>query len=202
MSTQPFFSDSSKEIQISTTESKSDEAAVESPDVALSPFERAMERFWLFEIAALLISTLGLTAVVITLRITQGKQMPSWELKLSNGWSSTVTINSVLSIFSTMVKATVLIPVGAAMGELKWIWFKDDRLLTDVQVFEDAARGPMGSAVMLWKFRGKGLACLGAVIVISSLALDFAFQQLVTYPLKPVGVGNATVGMTPLSNHD
>lgn len=197
MSTQETWSKELKSTQITTTETEDDGGVASSHDVKLSAFKRLSERFWLFEIGALLVSTIGLIAVVITLRTTEGKPMPTWELKGPKGYSSTLTINAILSLFATMVKATVLIPVGAAMGELKWMWFSKDRLLTDVQVFEDAARGPLGSAMMLWKFRGKGLASLGAVVVIGSLTLDFAFQQLVTYPLLPVAVGNASVGMRP-----
>lgn len=152
-----------------------------------------MEKLWLFEIIALFISLIALIAIVIILRVTEGKRVPTWQIKPKHTKALTVTINSVISIFSTIVKSTVLIPVIAAMGELKWMWFRDDHRLTDFQVFDSAAKGPLGAALMLWTFRGRNLACLGAIIIIGSLALDFAFQQLVTFPLRPVYVGQATI---------
>ncbi|EXJ55737.1 hypothetical protein A1O7_08667 [Cladophialophora yegresii CBS 114405] len=162
----------------------------------LSRMEQLMERLWAFEIFALVISTLALLGLIILLRVTNGQKVPNWTVKPRHTKPFTVTINSVISIFSTAVKSTVLIPVAAAMGELKWMWFNSGHRLTDIQVFESAARGPLGAIIMLWSFRGRSLACLGAVIILGSLALDFGFQQLVTYPLRPVNLGPATIART------
>lgn len=41
------------------------------------------------------------------------------------------------------------------------------------------------------------LVCLGALITIGSLALDFSFQQLVTYPPHPVDVKTAYMPASP-----
>ncbi|ETI21296.1 hypothetical protein G647_07642 [Cladophialophora carrionii CBS 160.54] len=163
---------------------------------AISRLEQLMERLWAFEIFALVVSTLALLGLIILLRVTNGQKVPNWTIKPKHTKPFTVTINSVISIFSTAVKSTVLIPVAAAMGELKWMWFNSGHRLTDIQVFESAARGPLGAAIMLWSFRGRSLACLGAVIILGSLALDFGFQQLVTYPLRPVNLGPATIART------
>jgi hypothetical protein len=155
-----------------------------------------MEKLWLFEIIALAISVMGLIAIIIILRVTEGERVPTWQIKTRHTKPLTVTINSVISLFSTTIKSTVLIPVIAAMGELKWMWFREDHRLTDMQVFDSAAKGPLGAAIMLWTFRGRSLACLGAFIIIGSLSLDFAFQQLLTFPLRPVDVGQATIPRT------
>ncbi|EXJ77021.1 hypothetical protein A1O3_10178 [Capronia epimyces CBS 606.96] len=162
----------------------------------VDPWETLVEKLWLFEIIALAVSLVALLAIVTILRVTEGRRVPTWQIKPKHTKPLTVTINSVVSIFSTIVKSTVLIPVIAALGELKWIWFRQDHRLTDFQVFDSAAKGPLGAALMLWTFRGRNLACLGAMIVIGSLTLDFAFQQLITFPLKPVGVGQATIART------
>jgi hypothetical protein len=162
----------------------------------ISRMEQLMERLWAFEIFALVVSTLALLGLIILLRVTNGHKVPNWTIRPKYTKPLAVTINSVISIFATAVKSTVLIPVAAAMGELKWIWFNSGHRLTDIQIFESAARGPLGAAIMLWSFRGRSLACLGAVIILGSLALDFGFQQLVTYPLRPINLGPATIART------
>jgi hypothetical protein len=187
-------------VQISEhTDSDHERGASSHEDAPTTPrhessMERMMEHLWLFEIFALAVSTLALLGLIILLRVTNGQKVPNWTVKPKYSKPFTVTINSVISIFSTAVKSTVLIPVAAAMGELKWMWFNSGHRLTDVQVFESAARGPLGAVIMLWQFRGRSLACLGAVIILGSLALDFGFQQLVTYPLRPVNLEPATIG--------
>jgi hypothetical protein len=174
----------------------SHEGGEKPTEAEVSQMERWMEKLWLFEIFALVISTLALIGLIILLRVTNGNTVPNWTIRTKHTKPVTVTINSVISIFSTAVKSTVLIPVAAAMGELKWMWFSSGHRLTDIQVFESAARGPLGAIIMLWSFRGRSLACLGAVIILSSLALDFGFQQLVTYPLRPVDLEPATIPVT------
>lgn len=158
------------------------------------PHSSMVEKWWLFEFFAWFLGAIGLIAIVIILRTTEGKPTPNWYLK--SKYSSvklTVTINSVISLFSTLVKSTLLIPVIAGMSQLKWVWFRQGHHLSDYQRFDSAAKGPLGSLIMIWKFRGASLACLGAFLVIASLGLDFAFQQLVTYPLRSVIVANGTV---------
>lgn len=154
------------------------------------------DRLWIFEIAAWFAGAIGLIAIIVVLRLTENKPTPNWKIqsKYSNQ-KLTVTINSVISIFSTLVKSTPLIPVAAGLSQLKWVWFRDGHRLSDFSVFDSSVRGPLGSFTLLWTFRGRSLACLGAIVVISSLGIDFAFQQLVPYPLRPVVTGPAFIGM-------
>ncbi|MAD87688.1 MAG: hypothetical protein CL912_32410 [Deltaproteobacteria bacterium] len=41
----------------------------------------------------------------------------------------------------------------AGISQLKWIWFKDPRSLTDLTTFENASRGPWGSAQLLFTLK-------------------------------------------------
>lgn len=158
--------------------------------------EPLKDRLWLFEVFAWLLCALGLAAIAIILGVTQGKPIPTWSTTDKHtGIKFEVTINSVISLFSTLVKSTLLIPVIASLHQLKRIWFKEERPLAHVSIFEGAGKGPLGSAVLIWTLRGKALACLGAFIVIASLGVDFTLQQLVTYPLRPTERGVATIGM-------
>ena len=84
--------------------------------------------------------------------------------------------------------------MGASLGQLKWIWFQGGHPLSHFAAFDSAARGPLGSVILLWTLRGRRLACLGALIVVASLAIDFALQALILYPLRPVDMSiNATI---------
>jgi hypothetical protein len=186
----------SKEINVHTKELGVGGSA-HSDDGSGSPIpSQAMtmaEKWWIFEIFAWLLGTIGLIAIIIILRSTEGKPIPDW--KIGDERLPTpplaVNINSVISIFSTLVKSTLLIPVVAGMSQLKWVWFRNGHRMSDFQVFDAANKGPLGSVILLWKFRGRNLASLGAFIVIASLGLDFAFQQLVVYPPRPIVVGKA-----------
>ena len=44
----------------------------------------------------------------------------------------------------------MVLSVAAAIGQSKWLWFQDDsRILQDIELFDDASRGPLGSLRML-----------------------------------------------------
>jgi Protein of unknown function (DUF3176) len=44
--------------------------------------------------------------------------------------------------------------ISTVLSQGKWLWFKKERSLMDLQNIENASRGPLGSILMLFKFRG------------------------------------------------
>jgi hypothetical protein len=47
-----------------------------------------------------------------------------------------------------------MLPVGSAMGELKWTWFLRKRPIVDFETLDSASKGPQGSLLLLLKRRG------------------------------------------------
>lgn len=58
--------------------------------------------------------------------------------------------------------------------------------------YSEASRGPTGSLILLGKLRCMHLVSLGAIITVVSIAFGPVAQQVVTYPLRPHGIENAT----------
>lgn len=88
-------------------------------------------------------------------------------------------------------------PVAEGISELKWVWFAKPRLLSDMDEFDLASRGPRGSFRFIFRLPQNKLACLGAMITLLSLGLD-PFTQLVvqTYDCLTIGPGLATINRT------
>jgi len=107
-----------------------------------------------------------------------------------------------ISVFSTLSKSALLVAVAEGISQLKWIYFRERRhRLYDLQVFDEASRGPWGSLQLLWVLRLQAVvASVGAVITVASLAMDPFTQQILAYPEVTVNVtGNdsyssATIG--------
>jgi hypothetical protein len=159
----------------------------------------AVDKFWLFEFFGFILALGSLLAVVVTLREYDGRESPEWQLPVGAGkYKKTfvLNINAIISIFTTTFSSGLLIPVAASMSQLKWVWFQQGHPLSHYQAFESAARGPLGSVILLWTLRGRRLACVGAVIVVAALGVGFSIQSLVIYPLRPVQVELATIGKT------
>ncbi|OAP62354.1 hypothetical protein AYL99_04557 [Fonsecaea erecta] len=162
----------------------------------------AVERYWLFEFFGWTLALGCLVGTIALLAVHNGHEAPTWTLTVGpkrHHKTFGLTINTIISVFATAFNSGLLIPVAASISQLKWIWFqKEKRPLAHFQKFESAARGPLGSLVLLWTLRCRRLACLGAVIVIAALGTGFSFQALVVYPLKPVQVDIARIQRTNL----
>lgn len=129
---------------------------------------------WWQEVTACLLSTVALLAIIATLRPHQDKPLPQWPYLIS--------INSLLSIYVTILKAAALLVIAEGLSQLKWQRFKDDRPLDDIARYDEASRGPMGSLRLLWRLRLQHpLTSLGAFAVIFAIITDPTTQQIVQY---------------------
>lgn len=100
---------------------------------------------WIWELCAMLMSLSSLVAIVLVLRLHDGRPLPDWPFS--------ITINSLVSIFSTIMGFTLLVPIAEGISQAKWHWFQQYRALRDVEVYDQASRGPWGSLKMLWGIR-------------------------------------------------
>ncbi|OCT46598.1 hypothetical protein CLCR_01868 [Cladophialophora carrionii] len=160
----------------------------------------AIEKYWLFEFFGWTLALGCFIGAVSLLAVHSGRESPNWTLTVGAGrYHKTfgLTVNTVISIFATAFSSGILIPVAASINQLKWVWFQRGRRpLAHFQKFESAARGPLGSIMLLWTLRCRRLACIGAVIVLAALGVGFSFQALVVYPLRAVAVGTSAIQRT------
>lgn len=123
-------------------------------------------------------------AIIAVLSSFGGKQSP----ELSYG----LRLNTIVSILATACKSSLLFLVAESIGQLKWVWFfqgREDarkRPLHDIQSFDGASRGPLGSLMIIVGHKGLSLASLGATITLLSLAFDPFIQQIIDYPLGEI----------------
>lgn len=139
---------------------------------------------WFSEILAISFSLSCFIAIVAVLSSFDGKQSP----ELSYG----LRLNTIVSILATACKSSLLFLVAESLGQLKWVWFFQQgkearkRPLHDIQLFDGASRGPLGSIIILFGYKGLSLASLGAAITLLSLAFDPFIQQIIDYPLGEI----------------
>ena len=177
------------------------------PHVLPSVFDR-----WIAELLACVVALIALAAIVITLETHKGRPIPDWPFGIS--------INALVSIFSVILRGTMMIPVAeckrpylaccyrqmgsanrqscTAVSQLKWLWYQTPRPLGDLVRFDDASRGIWGSARLIERLRGMHLASLGAAITILAIASDPFIQQVIeTYPCaQHLGDGTASMPRT------
>jgi hypothetical protein len=66
-----------------------------------------------------------------------------------SSYSLRILFSGSIAVFAAISKAALILPVSEAVGQLKWIWFRKERTLSDFYAFDNASRGPWGSAMLL-----------------------------------------------------
>ena len=108
----------------------------------------AVSGWWTLELLSYTVSLVSLVAIIVILRHYEGHAQPAW--------SHNITLNSVLSWFTTLFKANLLVPIVACLSQASWVHFRSGpRPLIDMVVYDSASRGPMGSLRLLFTLRAK-----------------------------------------------
>ena len=147
--------------------------------------------WWLYEIGGAVLSFVCLVAIIIVLYRFHGQPLAAWKMPIA--------LNSLISLFSTIAKAALLLPVAACISQLKWHYFAEKpHALTELQVFDEASRGPLGALQLLWELKTNALvASFASVITIVALAMDPFTQQIISFPSLsvPTSTASATIAM-------
>ena len=93
-----------------------------------------------------------------------------------------------------------MMAIAAAIGQCRWLRFagKRPKKLRELQVFDDASRGPLGSLMLLYHTRLKSLAVLGATLTIISLGFDPFVQSLIHTDVRTIYLNDTGASLTPV----
>lgn len=104
---------------------------------------------WALEATLAGLAGLSTIAAIIVLVIYDGQPLSAWR------WNS-VSLNALLSVFSTLSRLWLGVVLAECLGQWKWIWFyRRPRALDDLVTFDEASRGPWGSLVLFWKAKSR-----------------------------------------------
>lgn len=95
--------------------------------------------------------------IVLILYLYQGRSFLDWPYAIS--------INSLIAIFSAVMKAALFVPVAACVSQAKWDWFhrQQGHTLADMEIYDQASRGPGGALRMLTEIRWRYLFSLFSI---------------------------------------
>ncbi|KAF2010547.1 hypothetical protein BU24DRAFT_318026, partial [Aaosphaeria arxii CBS 175.79] len=98
---------------------------------------------WGWECASMATGIISIALAVAVLCEVNKKPIEDWKLPIQP--------NALVSVFSTVAKSAMLVPITSGLGQLKWIHFDSStaRYVQHLDVFDEASRGPWGSLMIL-----------------------------------------------------
>jgi hypothetical protein len=100
-------------------------------------------RDWWWELTSWALGTTFLLALIALLSSFNGKRLDTWQSDLS--------INAIVSVLAQAAQSSLLVILNSGISQLKWDWLRKTKYKEDIQLFDDASRGPLGSLDLLWK---------------------------------------------------
>ena len=108
-------------------------------------------RWWLPELFASLLSVASLVSLIAVLRHYHGRGVQDLRLP------SSLTLNGLVAILSTITRASLLVPIGSAISQEVWLRLSKSQKgrgrLQDLEFSDAASRGSWGSLVFLIRAR-------------------------------------------------
>jgi len=130
---------------------------------------------WKWEIAGLGLSAGLIAAIIAILAHFDKHQLPQWPFSFN--------LSTLISVLSTILRAATLFAVAEVISQVKWSWFTEPRYLADLDRFDKASRGAMGSMQLLLHAPRDAIAITAAFVMVASLAIGpFAQQAIKTVP--------------------
>ncbi|KAK3714329.1 hypothetical protein LTR37_007915 [Vermiconidia calcicola] len=147
--------------------------------------------FWWTDLTAAITSVGLLLAVVIVLLSVDDTPLTDWSMPF--GMQPTTLVATLM----TLCKLFLLEVVAEGISQLKWVYFEQrPHKLEDLEQFDSASRGVLGSLQFLFVIRWQALTgVLGAIITILAVAMGPFAQQSLSFYTKALDTGNSTASV-------
>lgn len=163
------------------------------------PKSSFVHRFWLWEVAASALSLACMASIIGVLSYEQGRRLDQWGL--GKGFLSPTV---VVSFLGTLAKSACLLVLAEVISQLKWLHYQDrPQKLSDIQLFDNASRGPWG-AFKLASIRNRKtlLASFASALVVVSMLVDPFIQSVFRLPVILTPVEGVRPGISQTRVYD
>ncbi|KAI1807003.1 hypothetical protein F4811DRAFT_62589 [Daldinia bambusicola] len=135
-------------------------------------------RVWKFQLFASLLCLASLAGLAIMAANFSDRPLSDWSLTF-------ISINGVVAILTVLLKGPLMVLIADSISQAKWPWFSREgqagRPLVDLELIDNASRGPWGSFIWLYKHPlGLHLISFGALLTMLVAAVDVFSQLLIT----------------------
>ncbi|KAF6787579.1 hypothetical protein CMUS01_16449, partial [Colletotrichum musicola] len=139
---------------------------------------RFTDAWWSLELVSMFFAVVTFTVWLVLLSQSNTYEVLAEESVVKGPFTY---LPSMAGLLMSILRITMLYPVSAAMGQLKWQYFRrpGSRPVTDLKAFDDASRGVFGSFKMLTSKNGGHSLSIGCFLIIGSLFLESMAQNAI-----------------------
>lgn len=98
-------------------------------------------REWKWELLTWAIGTATAACIVILFFVFDNRPLSHWH--------SRVSIAAIVAALAQVAQSSLMAPVASCIGQIKWQWFRKVRSTYDLEIYDEASRGPAGSLWLL-----------------------------------------------------
>ncbi|KAK3322972.1 hypothetical protein B0H66DRAFT_620990 [Apodospora peruviana] len=150
---------------------------------------RIVSWWWWWEIGSMIVSVICLALIIAVLIKADNLALQSWYLPIQP--------NSLISVFTTVGKSAMMVSVATCLSQLKWRHFQTGaRPLRNLQIFDDASRGPWGALMFFGYVRSPAItAFLLAFVTLVGLGFEPSAQQILDFGERTVRMEGTQASM-------
>ncbi|KAL7274582.1 hypothetical protein RUND412_002505 [Rhizina undulata] len=170
---------------------------MEDSNVPRRPRKRS-SYFWTWEWISMVVSFCAIVGSVVLLKMFDNRPLPHWAYSKHG-----LSLNTILSVLSTISRTYLLIPLDECMGQLMWIKFAENeyRPLVNIKHFDLATRSVSGAVKLMFVSNVGEFAKLASLLLVASYGLGIAQQQLIAYPSRAIVLENTTALVTSATSY-
>ncbi|KAI1748211.1 hypothetical protein F4782DRAFT_518099, partial [Xylaria castorea] len=159
---------------------------------------------WLWEFSLWTISSAAFGAQLAVLYAYAASPLP--------GLPYGITLNALISTLSAFSTSTLIAVASSIVGQQKWVHLSRAKVsLSDLALYDEASRGPLGSLILLAKAREWGITSIATIVIVLSLAITpfvqqstsirfVSYQEILTSTSARLVYDNDAPGYSSLSN--
>ncbi|KAF2830931.1 hypothetical protein CC86DRAFT_283595 [Ophiobolus disseminans] len=111
---------------------------------------RLWSQGWTAEICSCAFAVLSTISLAVMLWEHEGKALPEKQ--------RSIAMNSIIAMFALLIRASIGVVLAEGTSQSKWQWYQRPRQLADMERFDAASRGALGSIMLLCRLPHKRLS--------------------------------------------
>ncbi|KAM0335506.1 hypothetical protein ACHAQA_000554 [Verticillium albo-atrum] len=160
-------------------------------------------KYWVMESFSLLCALGCFIFYLCIIFINDGRPVEGWQYRRIRGITKVFkNLPAFVAFISTIMRGLIGYPIAAAMGQLKWHYFRRGQRLKELESIDKGSRGVTGSIKLIFSRGMFRLVTVGALLLLSTIFMGPFFQNAIDQEIRAVSLTTEQALAIALSGQD